>query len=614
MKQVININYHGRIIPIEVTAYELLKSYTHNLQVHFEKENGKEEIINDIENRISELFQEQLNKGAICITDDDVNAVIRSIGKPEDFDTDFNHTKLESESESHISHNPKRLYRDENNKFIGGVCSGLANYFQIDKSIVRIIFLILFFSFGVGLIPYLILWIAVPSSANHELGAVKKKLYRDADDKLIAGVCSGLAHYFGIKVWIPRVLFLLPLLSMIFEWNHLMFNVSPSSILIYIILWLVLPEAKTTSEKLEMKGEKVDMNSIQNAINNEMKGVKDRAQKLGAEAGKKITQMQAESSVSIKKIFQVMVKILAFIVKSFIYFILAVIGLALLATLFGLGVGAFAVFPFKDYLLSGTSENLYACGVLVFLFLIPIIGMLTWIIRKIAGIKKQNKLLGISVLVFFIVGLVSLFALLTTLSKDFSKKAATAEQFIQLQNPDAQKLEVNFFKKTTYELEGENIDYLELINMLGDSIYVENVSLQIEKSPSDRFMFSIQKFANGKTNNEAIKTSEKINYELLQKDSVLLLNQLFYFNKKDKFRNQRIKLKIYIPKGKRIKFNGGGLKKGNIIYFSPFSVEIKKDNDDKWENDDEYIMDENGFHPINKEIENFETPTLHNNI
>ena len=86
MKQVININFQGRVVPIEVTAFDLLKSYTESLNRHFANEEGKEEIINDIESRIGELFQEKITKGATCITDDDVNAIIKNMGRPEEFE------------------------------------------------------------------------------------------------------------------------------------------------------------------------------------------------------------------------------------------------------------------------------------------------------------------------------------------------------------------------------------------------------------------------------------------------------------------------------------------------------------------------------------------------
>src|SRR4249919_370071 len=88
MKKVININFQGRVVPIEETAYEILKQYIESLRQFFANEEGKEEIINDIEGRIGELFGEVLKKGSPCITDDDVQTIINGIGRPEDFEAE----------------------------------------------------------------------------------------------------------------------------------------------------------------------------------------------------------------------------------------------------------------------------------------------------------------------------------------------------------------------------------------------------------------------------------------------------------------------------------------------------------------------------------------------
>src|SRR6185436_15696100 len=88
MKKVININFQGRVIPIEESAYEILKQYIESLRQFFANEEGKEEIINDIEGRIGELFSEVLKKGAPCIADEDVHTIMNSIGRPEDFEAE----------------------------------------------------------------------------------------------------------------------------------------------------------------------------------------------------------------------------------------------------------------------------------------------------------------------------------------------------------------------------------------------------------------------------------------------------------------------------------------------------------------------------------------------
>ena len=82
MKKVININFQGRVIPIEETAYEMLQNYISSLRNYFANEEGRDEIINDIENRIGELFDEKLKKGAACIMDADVDHIMSSMGRP----------------------------------------------------------------------------------------------------------------------------------------------------------------------------------------------------------------------------------------------------------------------------------------------------------------------------------------------------------------------------------------------------------------------------------------------------------------------------------------------------------------------------------------------------
>jgi len=86
MKKVININFQGRVIPIEESAYDMLKQYVESLRKFFANEEGRDEIINDIEGRIAELFGDSLKKGSTCITDEDVNGIIASMGRPEDFE------------------------------------------------------------------------------------------------------------------------------------------------------------------------------------------------------------------------------------------------------------------------------------------------------------------------------------------------------------------------------------------------------------------------------------------------------------------------------------------------------------------------------------------------
>ena len=103
MKKVININFQGRILPIEEMAYENLKNYIESLSAYFEKEEGKDEIINDIECRVAELCEDRLKKGAVCITEDDINLIIESIGRPADFEAQDGFEAQSSSGNSNFS-------------------------------------------------------------------------------------------------------------------------------------------------------------------------------------------------------------------------------------------------------------------------------------------------------------------------------------------------------------------------------------------------------------------------------------------------------------------------------------------------------------------------------
>src|SRR4051812_36563797 len=153
MKRIININLSGRVIPIEDSAYEKLQAYIESLRRYFSNEEGRDEIINDIESRIAELMNEKIRKGQDAITDADVEEIIVSMGRIEDFEkadlesaNEANTAQKESSASTEdytYSKRQRRLYRDTGDKIIGGVCSGLANYLNIDPAIVRILFAII---------------------------------------------------------------------------------------------------------------------------------------------------------------------------------------------------------------------------------------------------------------------------------------------------------------------------------------------------------------------------------------------------------------------------------------------------------------------------------------
>ncbi len=191
MKITVSINLGGYSFNIDDDAYAELKMYLRNLELHFAGEESASEILSDIETRMAELFRARITNYRQVIDIDDVRQAISVLGSPEDIsDSDG-----KSSREKFASHGNHRMYRDTDNRVIGGVCSGMGAYWNIDPVILRVIFIALILAGGVGF-------------------------------------------------------------------------------LVYLILYIVLPEAKTTAQKIEMKGETVNIHNIKEAVKKEFDSVR----------------------------------------------------------------------------------------------------------------------------------------------------------------------------------------------------------------------------------------------------------------------------------------------------------------------------------------------------
>ena len=172
MKKTFNINLGGIVFHIDEDAYELLDKYLSNLRIHFSKEEGAEEIVHDMELRISELFSERLNDKKQVITLPDVEEIIAQMGKPEEFSDDTTQDNHSYTPDATDKKGMKRLFRDPDNKVMGGVCAGIAAYMGWDVTLLRIIFIVLALPFFVDgfilfnwiVISYVVAWIIIPEA------------------------------------------------------------------------------------------------------------------------------------------------------------------------------------------------------------------------------------------------------------------------------------------------------------------------------------------------------------------------------------------------------------------------------------------------------------------
>jgi phage shock protein C len=176
MQRIVQINIAGRIIPIEEDAYQLIKDYITALERQFSGEQGKDEIIQDIEGRIGELFNIRLQSGSPAIDRADVQKVTDTLGPASELhdsaqktsNTNSSYSANTSQSWQQYQYTRERLYRNPYDKVLGGVCSGIANYFDVDPVILRLIFAVLFLTFGIGFLAYIIAWIVIPVAKTPE--------------------------------------------------------------------------------------------------------------------------------------------------------------------------------------------------------------------------------------------------------------------------------------------------------------------------------------------------------------------------------------------------------------------------------------------------------------
>jgi phage shock protein PspC (stress-responsive transcriptional regulator) len=648
MKKVININFQGRVIPIEETAYDILTQYVESLRRFFANEEGRDEIINDIEGRIAELFGETLKRGSTCITDADVNTIIASMGRPEDFEAEETkvQSQLSGESTEEKSNSYQRtesaprgrLYRDESDKLLGGVCAGLANYLRMDPTIVRILFAIITFGgFGAGFLIYILLWIILPSRSLET--QMRKRLYRNPDDKVIGGVASGIAAYFNIAVWIPRLIFAFPLIlgiiTSIFQNVFFHFDPFPSIVfgsfgsslfIIYIVLWAVIPQANTASEKLEMRGEKVDLNTIRNTIQEDLESLKGRAQKFGSEVkeraekwGNEVKErgrsFSAESTPVVKKTGSRLGNAIGIIFKGFFLLIAGVIAFVLLMGMLGLMIGGVSVFPLKNFFLDGFWQNFFAWATL-FLFLgVPVIALLVWLIRRLIGVKSKNAYLGYTFGGLWFIGLVCAILLAASIANNFRTRAGVEEN-VSVVQPTVGKLYLKVSPRSNVSYFGEDWYGIHwdhdapFYGISEDSLMMRTIQIRVVKSEDSTYHVSLVKFSRGNAPETARQLASKISFNIDQTDSVLILPKGFTITRDQKFRNQQVLLLVKVPVGKKIELDR------SVNDYQWFNIETDYDhnwsndwnnewqNSYNWNTDIEYIMTDNGLkstHPTDEE-------------
>ncbi|WP_346237678.1 PspC domain-containing protein [Niabella insulamsoli] len=595
MKQIINITLGGRTIAIEEAAYEKVLAYTQSLRDYFKNEEGRDEIVADIEARFAELMQDKIRKGAPHITPADVDEMMATMGRPEDFAAQDS-AGAEGYNPNFTINEKRRLYRDANNKMLGGVCSGIANWLNIDPTVVRVLFAIVSFGgFGTGILIYIALWIFLPAR-NIEVYK-GKRMFRDPENKWFGGVAGGMSAYFNINANTIRGIMAFPLIISIIKgvdlfgghsfgfFPNLIFNgLTGTFIFIYIVLWIVLPEALTPYQKMEMRGEQIDVNTIKQNVQSSLNDMNQRLKSWGQEVqesaeniGKKASEWGKSQSGSFERKFHYVPPkqnrgigyVFAMIFKAIFVVIGGIIAVSLLAVFLTVLFSGFAFAPLNNFLWTSETQQMLGWATLILFIGAPIVGLVIWLVRRILSVRTPGNYLNWTFGGLWAIGWVCLMFFLASISADF-KRYESVEDQVALQQPSNGKLlirvsEPELFYEGNFGWMKESDNDLDGFNITEDTLSISHVQLDFTKSEDSLYHVTVVKQSMGKTDAEALARAQKINYTVSAVDSILDLPAGFTIDKTSKYRAQNVLVLIAVPTGRKINIDETVYKKLSTI-------------------------------------------------
>ena len=523
MNKTININLGGFFFHIDETAYQKLKRYLEAISKSLSDDpQGKNEIIADIEARISELLSEKITDSRQVVNDGDIDEIINIMGQPEDY------------SDAEESHN-QSSYSYERNSSTG------------------------------------------------------KKLFRDPDDKFIGGVASGLAHYIGIDVIWVRLGFLA------------LFFGGGFGFLIYVILWILLPEAKTTAEKLQMEGTPINIDNIEKKIREEFKNVSENVMDAASNASEKIKAGANEITDKVNKnfsgkarknngledFFSTIGKIIVLffnIIGKFIGFILVVVAAIVILSLIisGFSVGSLEFLEFENGMLHyppffyDSTLPIWLLTLAVFLIIgIPFLLLFILGLRILSSsIRKLSKATSLTLLGLWLAALLTLiFTGLEFGTSHATNGSAVKNESISLVANDTLTLKVVNDDKLVYKHNLRRSTEVEEIEIDGQNyLYSNYVKVDIKRGFESYPYILVEKESRGASINAAKKNAEQIRYNYkFSDDKTLVLDAYFITDLKNMWKEEQVKITIYLPENSLIYIDNSAK---NFLYYTQNKQEL----------------------------------------
>lgn len=471
MKKTVNINLSGQVFQIDEDAYAELEAYIAIIRSKYKQAEGGEEIINDIEARLAEMFSELL-EGRSVISTGDVDIVIERMGRPEEFEADE-----ETEEELFSGHDRKK----------------------------------------------------------------SRRLFRNPDDKVAGGVLAGVSAYLGIEdpIWL-RIAFIV-----------FLFASFGTALLVYIIALIIIPEAKTSSEKLQMRGEAVTLDNIDRTFKESMDNLKDSFNGKGGRHGKnghisKFVHGLADLAVLIVRAF---VKILGFFftLAGFMMIVGLVIALILPSSITGIGLGDFLSLVYPN----GFQALLPVLGYGL-LILIPILALTLLGIRLLAGKRIMHRGVGTAMAGLWVLGIIlSSWSAINT--HKMNKYTKSKVEYMEITEPANNLLHLDVLKDEMYD--EHYVDFMGFsdFRLENDTIYVrDQITLDVIQSADGEYKLETSYYSDGTDRDDAYNNASFILYNQKVDSTGMLFPVYFKVPEEVGLHDQRIKMTLHLPVGQSV--------------------------------------------------------------
>jgi len=485
MKKTIKVSLGGFAYNLDDDAFLLLDSYINDLKSRLRNEKDGSEIVKDIEERIAELFSEKKGN-ADSISIEIVKEVIETLGKPEDITSDTGDSTQTKFSTS----TPRRLYRNTEHTYIAGVCSGLGEYFRTDPIVIRILFLLLVFAKGFGIILYLVLWIAVP-------------------------------------------------------------------------------KAKTPKQKLEMKGEPINISNIEKSIREEQAQVKESYKKHGL-AGfiENLVRFIGRLAYWFIQFLLVIIKAIAVIIAVILIVTMLIALFAVFNVVFFGGILFNSFFPEIHGIPLGEvitsmfefSTSIWVTIPIFLIIAIPIFVLLYLGVRILFRFKARDGIIGLIAAGIWIFSIVAIAFVVFYQAKSFTIRSHVTETIVLSPNiskggtlyikstekPDS----LNYLFSNTIDIDDYSIEKID-----GKTVITGKPELIIEKCDKEYPVIELIRNARGGTTVAAEINAKNIKYQYVLKDSVLNLDSYFTIPSGEKWKLQELSIVLHVPENYKLYFD-----------------------------------------------------------